>query len=58
MRCGFCNIRFQGQVYDDVDGRYISKDPIGLLSGEYNLYVYVDDPNGWVDKLGLSGNTL
>ncbi|MCD9586246.1 RHS repeat-associated core domain-containing protein, partial [Tenacibaculum maritimum] len=68
---GFCNIRFQGQVYDDdiqlcynrfrwyddVDGRYISKDPIGLLSGEYNLYVYVDDPNGWVDAFGLAGNS-
>ncbi|WP_159246106.1 RHS repeat protein [Tenacibaculum maritimum] len=68
---GFCNIRFQGQVYDDdiqlcynrfrwyddVDGRYISKDPIGLLSGEYGFYNYVEDSNGWVDKLGLSGNT-
>ncbi|WP_159296024.1 RHS repeat domain-containing protein [Tenacibaculum maritimum] len=65
---GFCNIRFQGQVYDDdiqlcynrfrwyddVDGRYISKDPIGLLSGEYGFYNYVGDSNGWVDVFGLS----
>ncbi|WP_159295626.1 RHS repeat domain-containing protein [Tenacibaculum maritimum] len=64
---GFCNIRFQGQVYDDdiqlcynrfrwyddVDGRYISKDPIGLLSGEYGFYNYVGDSNGWVDPFGL-----
>ncbi|MCD9631538.1 RHS repeat-associated core domain-containing protein, partial [Tenacibaculum maritimum] len=65
---GFCNIRFQGQVYDDdiqlcynrfrwyddVDGRYISKDPIGLLSGEYGFYNYVGDSNGWVDPFGLT----
>ncbi|CAA0150133.1 RHS repeat domain-containing protein [Tenacibaculum maritimum] len=64
---GFCNIRFQGQVYDDdiqlcynrfrwyddVDGRYISKDPIGLLSGEYGFYNYVGDSNGWIDVFGL-----
>ncbi|WP_201289125.1 RHS repeat domain-containing protein, partial [Tenacibaculum maritimum] len=64
---GFCNIRFQGQVYDDdiqlcynrfrwyddVDGRYISKDPIGLLSGEYGFYNYVGDSNSWVDPFGL-----
>ncbi|MFL0122240.1 RHS repeat domain-containing protein [Tenacibaculum maritimum] len=64
---GFCNIRFQGQVYDDdiqlcynrfrwyddLDGRYISKDPIGLLSGEYGFYNYVGDSNGWIDVFGL-----
>ncbi|CAA0149419.1 RHS repeat-associated core domain-containing protein [Tenacibaculum maritimum] len=64
---GFCNIRFQGQVYDDdiqlcynrfrwyddVDGRYISKDPIGLESREANFYSYVGDSNGWVDVFGL-----
>ncbi|MFL0092927.1 RHS repeat-associated core domain-containing protein [Tenacibaculum maritimum] len=64
---GFCNIRFQGQVYDDdiqlcynrfrwyddLDGRYISKDPIGLESREANFYSYVGDSNGWVDVFGL-----
>ncbi|WP_157926284.1 RHS repeat domain-containing protein [Tenacibaculum maritimum] len=64
---GFCNIRFQGQVYDDdiqlcynrfrwyddLDGRYIAKDPIGLLSGEYGFYNYVGDSNGWIDVFGL-----
>lgn len=62
-----CDIRFQGQYYDkdvelcynrfrwydDVDGRYISKDPIGLASGEFNFYSYVEDSNGWVDVFGL-----
>ncbi|CAA0241193.1 RHS repeat-associated core domain-containing protein [Tenacibaculum maritimum] len=68
---GFCNIPFQGQVYDDdiqlcynrfrwyddVDGRYISKDPIGLLSGEYGFYNYVGDSNGWIDVFGLVSRT-
>ncbi|CAA0186247.1 RHS repeat-associated core domain-containing protein [Tenacibaculum maritimum] len=63
-----CDIRFQGQEfdkdielcynrfrwYDDVDGRYISQDPIGLASGEFGVYNYVDDSNGWTDVLGLS----
>ncbi|MFL0099154.1 hypothetical protein V3A08_15350, partial [Tenacibaculum maritimum] len=35
------------------DGRYISKDPIGLLSGEYGFYNYVGDSNSWVDPFGL-----
>ncbi|MCD9620611.1 RHS repeat domain-containing protein [Tenacibaculum maritimum] len=41
------------RYYDPDDGRYISKDPIGLLSGEYGFYNYVDDTNGWIDPLGL-----
>ncbi|MFL0080513.1 RHS repeat domain-containing protein [Tenacibaculum maritimum] len=66
---GFCNIRFQGQVYDDdiqlcynrfrwyddLDGRYISKDPIGLESQEANFYSYVGDSNTWIDVFGLAG---
>ncbi|WP_262910565.1 RHS repeat-associated core domain-containing protein [Tenacibaculum maritimum] len=42
------------RYYDPDDGRYISKDPIGLLSGEYGFYNYVDNPNGWVDVFGLA----
>ncbi len=59
---------YQGQYYDEEtelaynrfryysleSGTYISQDPIGLHSGEYNLYSYVDDPNGLVDILGLA----
>ncbi|CAA0149816.1 RHS repeat-associated core domain-containing protein [Tenacibaculum maritimum] len=42
------------RYYDPDDGRYISKDPIGLLSGEYGFYNYVGDPNTYTDILGLS----
>ncbi|MFL0095249.1 RHS repeat domain-containing protein [Tenacibaculum maritimum] len=69
---GFCNIRFQGQVYDDdiqlcynrfrwyddLDGRYISKDPIGLESREANFYSYVGDSNTWIDVFGLEGGIV
>ena len=60
-------IRFQGQYhdhetglhynrhryYDPHIGRFISKDPIGLMGG-WNLYAYAPNPVGWVDPLGLS----
>ena len=60
------NIRFQGQYYDQETGlhynryryyspyvgRFISKDPIGLLGGENN-YQYAPNPVGWVDPQGL-----
>ncbi|WP_262910566.1 RHS repeat domain-containing protein [Tenacibaculum maritimum] len=42
------------RYYDPDDGRYISQDPIGLLSGEYGFYNYVDDPNFWNDIFRLS----
>ncbi|WP_262910577.1 RHS repeat-associated core domain-containing protein [Tenacibaculum maritimum] len=44
------------RYYDPDDGRYISKDPIGLLSGEYGFYNYVGDSNGWIDVLGLGSH--
>ncbi|ENV35528.1 Rhs family protein [Acinetobacter gerneri DSM 14967 = CIP 107464 = MTCC 9824] len=61
------NIRFQGQYYDQETGlhynryryyspyvgRFISKDPIGLLGGN-NVYNYVSNPTSLVDPLGLS----
>ncbi|MBW1296417.1 DUF6531 domain-containing protein [Aquimarina litoralis] len=64
---GSCSFMYQGQYedaetglyynrfryYDPEDGRYISVDPIGLFSEEYNFYVYVDNPNNWVDEFGL-----
>jgi len=42
------------RYYSPDQGRYISKDPIGLASGEYGFYNYVEDPNGWVDGFGLA----
>ncbi|ADI91352.1 hypothetical protein AOLE_12325 [Acinetobacter oleivorans DR1] len=61
------NIRFQGQYFDEETGlhynryryyspyvgRFISKDPIGLLGGS-NIYAYAPNPVGWVDQLGLA----
>ncbi len=41
------------RYYDSGSGVYISQDPIGLLSGEFNLYSYVHDTNSWVDIFGL-----
>jgi RHS repeat-associated protein len=62
------NIRFQGQYFDEETrlhynrhryyspyvGRFISKDPIGLLGG-HNVYAYAPNPIDWVDPRGLSG---
>ncbi|MFM9924406.1 RHS repeat-associated core domain-containing protein [Variovorax sp. H27-G14] len=69
-RAGLKNpIRFQGQYldeetglhynrhryYDPVVGRFVSKDPIGLLGG-INLHQYVLDPTQWIDPLGLAAH--
>ncbi|PXZ06559.1 hypothetical protein DKK70_09885 [Gilliamella apicola] len=45
------------RYYESNSGTYISKDPIGLLSGQPNFYAYVKDTNTWVDLLGLEGAT-
>ena len=61
-------LRFQGQqvdaetglyynrhrYYDPNSGRFVSKDPIGLMGG-INVYTYVANPTGWIDPLGLEG---
>ncbi|NML31949.1 RHS repeat-associated core domain-containing protein [Paraburkholderia antibiotica] len=63
-------IRFQGQYhdeetalaynwyryYDPQNGRFISKDPIGLQGG-INVYQYAPNPVGWIDPLGLTSTT-
>ncbi|WP_322401152.1 RHS repeat-associated core domain-containing protein [Massilia luteola] len=63
-------IRFQGQYFDEETGlhynryryydphmaRYLTQDPIGLLGG-VNTYAYAPNPVGWLDPLGLSGNS-
>ncbi len=61
-------LRFQGQYHDDESGlhynryryydpdtgRFISRDPIGLLGG-MNVHTYAPNPVEWVDPLGLWG---
>ncbi|WP_276529210.1 RHS repeat domain-containing protein [Tenacibaculum maritimum] len=42
------------RYYDPDDGRYISKDPIGLHSGENNFYSYVNNPTLGIDIFGLA----
>ena len=65
-----CPFLFQGQYYDEEielaynrfryyspdTGTYLSKDPIGLNSREYNLYAYVSDTNSIIDPFGLDWN--
>jgi RHS repeat-associated protein len=60
-------IRFQGQYFDDetglhynrhryydpFSGRFVSKDPIGLLGG-FNTHTYAPNPVQWIDPLGLA----
>ena len=64
-------IRFQGQYwdqetglhynrhryYDPEVGRFIAKDPIGLVGG-INLYAYVKNPLAYVDPLGLAACSI
>lgn len=66
---GMVPFLFQGQYYDRETGlaynrfryyspqmgMYVSQDPIGLAGGILNLYGYVNDPNTWIDILGLAG---
>nr|WP_242499362.1 RHS repeat-associated core domain-containing protein [Flavobacterium sp. 140616W15] len=42
------------RYYDPEEGRYISQDPLGLLSGEFGFYNYVEDTNAWIDVFGLA----
>ncbi len=65
------NIRFQGQYFDEETGlhynryryyspyvgRFISKDPIGLLGG-FNVYAYTANPVQWIDPYGLAPCSL
>ncbi|MDR6546259.1 RHS repeat-associated protein [Chryseobacterium rhizosphaerae] len=40
------------RYYDNESGNYISQDPIGLMSGEPNLYAYVKNVNSFIDIFG------
>ncbi|KGT97008.1 RHS repeat-associated core domain-containing protein, partial [Dickeya fangzhongdai] len=63
----YCELRYQGQVYDAETGlyynrhryfdpelgQYTSADPIGL-DGGFSPYAYVHNPLEWIDPFGLS----
>ncbi len=50
-------IYFWHRWYDSKDGRWISRDPIGVKGG-INLYGYVNNrPNLWFDEKGLCPDT-
>ncbi|HEV2634036.1 MAG TPA: DUF6531 domain-containing protein [Actinocrinis sp.] len=65
-----CPLRFPGQFhdeetgldynyhryYDSETGRYTCPDPLGLLPAP-NHYTYVDNPQWWLDPLGLARKT-
>jgi RHS repeat-associated protein len=64
----FIPFRYQGQYsdtetglyynrfryYEPAIGQYTQPDPIGLEGNNPTLYAYVNDPNCWIDPLGLN----
>ena len=45
---------YRHRYYDPTNQRFLSKDPLNLASGDFNLYRYVGgDPVNWVDPQGL-----
>ena len=45
---------YRARYYDPTIGRFITPDPIGYLSGDFNFYRYVgNDPVNFVDPSGL-----
>lgn len=45
----------RGRYYDPMEGRFISKDPIGFDGGDVNLYGYVgNNPINFTDPTGLT----
>ena len=45
---------YRARYYDAMEGRFISKDPIGFAGGDVNLYNYVGgNPINYVDPSGL-----
>lgn len=45
---------YRARYFDPMDGKFISKDPIGFDGGDVNLYAYVqNNPINWTDPWGL-----
>jgi len=51
IETNLCYNRFR--YYDPENGRYFSKDPIGIAANELNFYSYVRDVNILIDLFGL-----
>ncbi len=50
---------YRARYYDPLEGRFISKDPIGFAGGDVNLFGYVgSNPLNWVDPSGLMAPAL
>jgi len=46
---------YRARYYDPRAGRFLTKDPIGFLGGDVNLYRYVwNSSTNWIDPFGLS----
>ncbi|MBE9571892.1 MAG: RHS repeat-associated core domain-containing protein, partial [Proteobacteria bacterium] len=56
---------YRARYYDPMEGRFISKDPIGFEGGDVNLYAYVEnqsvtfnDPRGLEKGWGWGGHAI
>lgn len=50
---------FPWREYDPMDGIWVSKDPLGFVAGDVNLYRMVqNNPVNWKDPSGLISNSL
>jgi RHS repeat-associated protein len=50
------NYYYRARYYNAEIGRFLGEDPIGIVSGEINLYRFVwNSPLAYIDPLGLEG---
>lgn len=50
---------YRARYYSATDQRFLSQDPLGIGSGDTNLYAYVgNQPTGLVDPFGLSAQAV
>ncbi|HGY09517.1 MAG TPA: RHS repeat-associated core domain-containing protein [Oceanithermus profundus] len=50
---------YRARYYDPTVGRFLAEDPLGLRSGDVNLYLYASgSPTTTVDSIGLRGQLI
>lgn len=50
---------YRARYYDPIEGRFISKDPIGFAGGDVNVYGYVgNNAINRTDSTGLAADTF